>query len=631
MTPLRAKYIRDLVIHGRSKNTQEAYTRYVCDLARYYRRSPELISYGEVTGWLYYLITERQLSASSVNIAVSAVRFLYAVTLGRETLNLMASVSDMKRAIRARGQRVEAILTPPRQPRGRPVTPLRAKYIRDLVIRGRSKHTQEAYIRYVRDLARYYRRSPELISYEEVTGWLYHLIKERQLSASSVNIAVSAVRFLYAVTLGRETLDLMASVSDMKRATGRADSEVEAILTPPRQPRSRPVTPLRAKYIRDLVIRGRSKHTQEAYIRYVRDLARSYRRSPELISYEQVTGWLYHLIKERQLSASSVNIAVSAVRFLYAVTLGRETLDLMASVSDMKRATGRADSEVEAILTPPRQPRGRPVTPLRAKYIRDLARYYRRSPELISYEEVTGWLYHLIKERQLSASSVNIAVSAVRFLYAVTLGRETLDLMASVPHMKRATRLAEVYARCEVEAILTAPRQPRDRVLLMTVYGCGLRISEATQLKTSDIDRARMQLRVRDGKGAKGRVLPLSERLLKELVNYWRAQRQGKAGHDSPWLFLGKKAGQPMSTYAGQNIYYSALKKSGVRYKGGIHTLRHSFATHLMESGVELPLVQHLLGHSSLRTTALYLHVTARRLAEVHSPLDLIGSGGIGQ
>src|ERR1700688_2198333 len=237
----------------------------------------------------------------------------------------------------------------------------------------------------------------------------------------------------------------------------------------------------------------------------------------------------------------------------------------------------------------------------------------------------------IIKERQLSASSVNIAVSAVRFLYAVTLGRETLDLMASVPHMKRATRRAEVYARSEVEAILTAPRQPRDRVLLMTVYGCGLRISEATQLKTSDIDRARMQLRVRDGKGAKGRVLPLSERLLKELVNYWRAQRQGKAGHDSPWLFLGKKAGQPMGRDTGQNIYYTALEKSGVRRKGGIHLLRHSFATHLMESGVELPVVQVLLGHSSIKTTALYLHVTARRLAEVRSPLDLISSGCIGQ
>src|SRR5271169_1690545 len=291
------------------------------------------------------------------------------------------------------------------------------------------------------------------------------------------------------------------------------------------------------------------------------------------------------------------------------------------------------------------------MTPLRAKYIRDLtirgraqrtqraytryvselARYYQRSPELISYEEVTNWLYHLIKERQLSASSVNVAVNAVRFLYGITLGRNTEALTASVPHMKHPIRRAEVYARSELEAILSAPSQPRDRAFLMTVYACGLRISEATDLKTSDIDRPRMQLRVRNGKGAKGRVLPLSERLLQELENYWRAQRQGKAGHDIPWLFLGKKAGQPMGRYTGQNIYYTALKKSGVRYKGGIHTLRHSFATHLMESGVELPVVQHLLGHSSLRTTALYLHVTARRLAEVRSPLDLIGSGGIGQ
>src|SRR5690349_24388423 len=115
------------------------------------------------------------------------------------------------------------------------MTPLRTKYIRDLVIHGRSKHTQEAYTRYVCDLARYYRRSPELISYEQVTGWLYHLIKQRQLSASSVNIAVSAVRFLYAVTLDRETPDLIALVPHMKRATSHdedyARSDVEALLT----------------------------------------------------------------------------------------------------------------------------------------------------------------------------------------------------------------------------------------------------------------------------------------------------------------------------------------------------------------------------------------------------------------
>src|SRR5260370_36530004 len=112
------------------------------------------------------------------------------------------------------------------------MTPLRAKHIQHLVIRARSENTQEAYTRYVCDLARYYRRSPELISYEEVTGWLYYLIKERQLSASSVNIAVSAVRFLYAVTLGRETLELMASVPTMKRPTRRARIEVGANVAP---------------------------------------------------------------------------------------------------------------------------------------------------------------------------------------------------------------------------------------------------------------------------------------------------------------------------------------------------------------------------------------------------------------
>src|ERR1700736_6795339 len=289
------------------------------------------------------------------------------------------------------------------------------------------------------------------------------------------------------------------------------------------------------------------------------------------------------------------------------------------------------------------------MTPLRAKYIRDLtirggsrrtqrayiryvselARYYQRSPELICYEEVTNWLYHLIKERQLSASSVNVAVNAVRFLHGVTRGRNPEALTASVPHIKPPIRRAEVYARSELEAILSAPSQPRDRAFLMTVYACGLRISEATDLKTSDIDRARMQLRIRNGKGAKGRVLPLSKRLLKELVDYWRAQRQAKSGTDSTCLFLGERAGEPVSLSGAQKIYNCAVEKSGVRRKGGIHVLRHSFATHLIESGVELNLVQRLMGHSSLLTTALYLHVTAKRLGEVRSPLDLIDTSHI--
>jgi site-specific recombinase XerD len=163
----------------------------------------------------------------------------------------------------------------------------------------------------------------------------------------------------------------------------------------------------------------------------------------------------------------------------------------------------------------------------------------------------------------------------------------------------------------------------------MTVYACGLRVSEAKDLEVTDIDRARMQLRVRKGKGAKERVLPLSKRLLEELTHYWRAQRQGKAGHDSPLLFLGEIAGKPISLSSARKIYNRAVQQCGVRRKGGLHVLRHSFATHLIESGVELPVVQRLMGHSNLRTTALYLHVTECRLAEVRSPLDLIDTSHI--
>jgi integrase/recombinase XerD len=257
-------------------------------------------------------------------------------------------------------------------------------------------------------------------------------------------------------------------------------------------------------------------------------------------------------------------------------------------------------------------------------FVYDLARFHRRSPDLLSYDQVADWLFHLIRERKLSSSSVNIAVNAVRFLYQTTLGRDTAELFAKIPRIKRDTKRAHAYAISELEAILRAPAQPRDRAFLMTVYACGLRLSEAVHLKTTDIDKARMQLRVRHGKGAKERVLPLSARLLEELREYWRKQRLGKADHDSAWLFLGTAPGEPMCRATGQNIYYRAVKKSGVPRKGGIHVLRHSYATHLIESGVELTLVQRLLGHTSLLTTARYLHVTAQRLDQVRSPFELI-------
>lgn len=284
------------------------------------------------------------------------------------------------------------------------------------------------------------------------------------------------------------------------------------------------------------------------------------------------------------------------------------------------------------------------MTPLRAKYLRDmtlrglaertrqsylsfvreLAGYYRRSPEEISYEAVADWLYFLIEERKLAPSSVNIAVNAVRFLYLTTLGRDVGELMAVVPRMKRPTPRAEAYACSEVERIVLAAQQPRDRAFLAVVYACGLRLMEATALKITDIDRARMVLRVRHGKGGKGRVLPLSAMCLQELEAYWLAQRRGQPGSKSPWLFLGNTPEEPLTRSAGQSLYYRAVKRSGVRRKGGIHVLRHSFATHSIENGLPLVMVQRQLGHTALATTARYLHVTALRRGPLHSALNLI-------
>jgi integrase/recombinase XerD len=212
----------------------------------------------------------------------------------------------------------------------------------------------------------------------------------------------------------------------------------------------------------------------------------------------------------------------------------------------------------------------------------------------------------------------------VRFLYQTTLGRDTAELFAQVPRMKRETKRAHAYSVAEMEAILNTPRRPRDLAFLRVVYGCGLRLMEAASLRArGGIDRARMQLRV-EGKGAKERVLPIGEQLCEVLGQYWKAERTGRPGQEAPWLFLGEDQQTHLCKATGQNIYYRALKKSGVRPKGGIHVLRHSFATHLIESGVEITLVQRLLGHSSLLTTARYLHVTRPRLDRVRSALDLI-------
>jgi len=261
--------------------------------------------------------------------------------------------------------------------------------------------------------------------------------------------------------------------------------------------------------------------------------------------------------------------------------------------------------------------------------IRALSKHYQgRSPEKITDEEIRDWLHHLRAARKLSASSLNVAVNAVRAFHGLVLGRDPAAAIRGVPHCKRRTTRAEVYATSEIAALLAAAPAGRDGAFLTTVYACGLRLDEARHLQLADLDVPREQLRVRRGKGAKERVLPLPISLLEHLRAYWRCDRAHRPGYfegeKNAWLFQGQRLGRPLSKGTAQNIYGRAVTAAGIKRKKGIHSLRHSFATHLLEGGVEITAVQQLLGHSGLATTSRYLHVTAGRLGRIVSPLDLL-------
>jgi len=200
------------------------------------------------------------------------------------------------------------------------------------------------------------------------------------------------------------------------------------------------------------------------------------------------------------------------------------------------------------------------------------------------------------------------------------LGHAFDAVAASLPRMKRGVKRPQVYAVTELERLFAAPRlNGKHRVLLMTAYSAGLRVSELCRLTPQDILSERMQIRVAEGKGCKDRYTVLSARLLEELRDYWRRYRPVR------WLFpTQREPGKAITPRTAQRVFRRALALAGLEERGGIHVLRHSFATHLLEAGVELPVLQRLLGHRSLSVTATYLHVANARLTQVRSPLDLV-------
>ena len=248
--------------------------------------------------------------------------------------------------------------------------------------------------------------------------------------------------------------------------------------------------------------------------------------------------------------------------------------------------------------------------------VKGLAKHLHRSPEQISQDEVQGYLLHLQEKRKLAWSTCNVTASALRFLYGVTLNNPTMAL--SIPPKKRKKQLPEILSAQELERLFAATENPKHRVMLMSAYAAGLRASELTVLKVSDIDSQRMMIRVEQGKGKRDRYTILSRRLLMELRQYWKIER--------PESFLFPATGKPtpMSPRTVQRVYGEAKKKAGIKKGRGPHTLRHAFATHLLEAGVDLPTIQVLLGHSSIRSTSIYLQVSRKKLSRTQSPLDLL-------
>jgi site-specific recombinase XerD len=230
-------------------------------------------------------------------------------------------------------------------------------------------------------------------------------------------------------------------------------------------------------------------------------------------------------------------------------------------------------------------------------------------------------LLHLVEDKHAAASSVNLANSALKFLFRVTLHREEPPKQ-QLPCAKRERRLPVVLSQAEVQRLLGAVRNPKYRVALMVAYAAGLRLSEIINLRIEDIDSQRMVIRVRQGKGMKDRYTLLSPVLLETLREYWKLYRP------MTYLFASPRghADRPIDPTVLQRACAAAVRAAGLRKGVSVNTLRHTFATHLLEAGTNIRGIQRLLGHSDLSTTALYTHVSASTLCETTSPLDLLAT-----
>lgn len=242
--------------------------------------------------------------------------------------------------------------------------------------------------------------------------------------------------------------------------------------------------------------------------------------------------------------------------------------------------------------------------------VKDLAAYYHRSPSELTQEQIQAYFLYLVKERHLSGSSCVVMRSAIRFFYTNVLNWEAVSL-ETIKVPKRAQRIPELLSREDVRGLLQACRNHKHRTLLSTIYGCGLRVSEAASLKLKHIDSQRHIIRLEQAKGAKDRQVLLTETLLNMLRRYWQTYKP------TTWLFYGVEKDTHLNISSVQKIYEAAKRRAKIDKAGGIHSLRHAYATHQLEAGMPVHQLQRLLGHNDIHTTMRYVHWLPHLQADV--------------
>jgi|SRR5688572_22639460 len=248
--------------------------------------------------------------------------------------------------------------------------------------------------------------------------------------------------------------------------------------------------------------------------------------------------------------------------------------------------------------------------------IERLSLYYKSSPDLLSLDQIKSYLHYCVVEKNESSSTLNQFISAVKILFVDVLQREWEPIKLKRP--RRAKQLPVILSTHEVTELVEGVKNLKHRLILITAYSAGLRINEVRLLKPTDVDSDRMQLRIKCGKGKKDRVTLLSARTLELLRRYYKLFRP------RTYLFEGRIPGEPIHVRTIGHIFNQAVKLSGISKAVTFHSLRHSFATHLLEQGTNLRMIQQLLGHNSLRTTSVYLHLSRFDPKEVISPFDTL-------